>query len=79
MYDTFNFSEALMAYHNQLSENIIIQSSNQPELFTGRYIVNSEIFNYTHLTKFSIENDLLPLLREDDISTIELQGEVKNI
>ncbi len=79
LYDEFDYQKILYDFQNQICENVIIQSLSTPDLFSGRYILNSEIFNYTHLTKFSFEKELLPIVRADDIETISTRGFLKKV
>lgn len=46
---------------------------------TGRYIFCDQAFNHTHKFKFSLEEEILPLLKYDELMPIELKGQFWDI
>ena len=64
---------------NNHIKNFKEKSDQGTHINSGRYIFCSHVFNHTHKFKFSLEEEILPLLKHDELMPIELDGQFWDI
>lgn len=68
-----------LVIENNHIKNFQEKSGNGTHINTGRYILCDQAFNHTHKFKFSLEEEILPLLKHDELKPIELNGQFWDI
>jgi NDP-sugar pyrophosphorylase family protein len=67
-----------------IKENQVIQfiekgNESLPYTNTGIYVLSVEAFNHTHMGSFSLEEDILPFLKNGELSSFEFHGKFWDI